>query len=194
MSNYDALDDAMEPTSGAWVKWEDRGEKPLTGTIVNVDVAQAIDFETKQPKVTKKGKPRMEIALTVQTTEREDEDDDGLRKFSFLDYSDLHRKLQAALLAASAKLRPGGVITVTYKGQKKWADTALKQHVFDVSYVAGAGAVDDVMSSATPPAAPASAAAPAGPKRPPNITEAAWAAMDPATQAAIAGTSEEPPF
>ena len=53
-----------------------------TGTLAEMpQQRQATDYTTKEPKYYKDGAPIMEIILTLQTNERNDEEDDGMRRW-----------------------------------------------------------------------------------------------------------------
>ena len=51
----------------------------ITGTISKVEARQKLDYQTKQPMVSKKGNPKYEMVVTITTSLREDPDDDGNR-------------------------------------------------------------------------------------------------------------------
>jgi hypothetical protein len=93
----------------------------ITGTIANPpEVKQQTSMETGQPLTWDNGDPRMQLVVTLQTTLREDEDDDGLRKLYVKGSKDpasqsLHAAVAGAVHAAGAKgLDVGGTLTVTY--------------------------------------------------------------------------------
>lgn len=93
----------------------------ITGTIAQApEVKQQTSMETGQPLTWDNGDPRMQLVVTLQTTLREDEDDDGLRKLYVKGSKDpasqsLHAAVAGAVQAAGAKgLDVGGTLTVTY--------------------------------------------------------------------------------
>jgi hypothetical protein len=93
----------------------------ITGTIASApEVKQQTSMETGQPLTWDNGDPRMQLVVTLQTSLREDEDDDGLRKLYVKGSKDpasqsLHAAVAGAVHAAGAKgLDVGGTLTVTY--------------------------------------------------------------------------------
>jgi hypothetical protein len=73
---------------------------PRGGLIVGKSRSQQTDFETKQPKFFQGGRPMMQIALTVQTRERTDANDDGKR--TIFVKGDMTRKAAQSFRAVGA--------------------------------------------------------------------------------------------
>jgi hypothetical protein len=52
----------------------------VEGTITNVEVTQQTSMEDNQPLTWPDGQPRMQLVVTLQTSAKDDADDDGVRK------------------------------------------------------------------------------------------------------------------
>lgn len=178
-------------------------EEPTSG--------QVMDYSTKKPKFYDNGDPVMQIIVKIQTTMREDADDDGVRALFIK--SGMKRPVRDAILAAKSKgLGIGDQIAVRWIGTE---DNDAR--IWEAAYKpAPAKANADLMGAdpfgqpaATPaPAAPAPQAQPfaqqpapvatppanqqpaqmtpaqyAGEPAPPNVDPVMWASMD-ATQRA----------
>lgn len=95
----------------------------VTGTIVDPapKVAQQTDM-SGNPMTWDNGDPRLQLVVTLQTQERGDVDDDGIRKLYVKGSKDpksksLHAAVAAAVQTANAKgLEVGGTLSVTYVG------------------------------------------------------------------------------
>lgn len=72
------LDSILETGGGRWIKFDTVGEA-VTGTVVSITERQVTDYTTKLPATWADGNPKMELVIVLQTTEREDADDDGKR-------------------------------------------------------------------------------------------------------------------
>ena len=52
----------------------------VEGTITDAVLSQQTDMETNQPLTWSDGRPRMQLVVTLQTSMKDDPDDDGVRK------------------------------------------------------------------------------------------------------------------
>lgn len=160
-----------------------------------------------------KTRPKMQRKFVVQSTpDPVDPEDDGVRNIWAVvagKPGGLYAAINDAVKNATAL---GGTLTVVFTGTDPQSkNPANPRKLYAASYTdptpgqllggaapAAAAPAAQQPAAATPP--PAAPAAPAGVQRPHTITEAAWAAMDAATQAAVAGAqqpqqqSAEPPF
>lgn len=66
-------------TTGRSAKFEKHGDQ-VVGKIISVQFQQQTDYVSKKPKFYDDGNPMMQRVITLQTDERDDEDDDGVRK------------------------------------------------------------------------------------------------------------------
>lgn len=66
-------------SGGRTAKFHEVGAK-VSGYVQTTEVRQQTDFDTNAPLFWDDGKPRMELVITIETDERDDDDDDGIRK------------------------------------------------------------------------------------------------------------------
>lgn len=108
---------------GASAKFETIGDS-ITGIITGQEVRQQTDIATGDPLVWANGDPRMQLIVTLQTTLRDDDDDDGLRNLYVkgskkAGSKSLHDAVASAVRQAGAKgLEDGATLTVTYVGDE----------------------------------------------------------------------------
>lgn len=125
MSN---VDDFLFGGGGKAAKFENIGDT-VEGTITDAQVSQQTDMETQQPLTWTDGSPRMQLVITLQTSERSDDNDDGLRrifakggKYEVASGagSSLKDAIADAVKKAGAKsLDAGGTLKVGYTGEGK---------------------------------------------------------------------------
>lgn len=125
MSN---VDDFLFGGGGKAAKFENIGDT-VEGTITDAQVSQQTDMETQQPLTWTDGSPRMQLVITLQTNERSDDNDDGLRrifakggKYEVASGagSSLKDAIADAVKKAGAKsLDAGGTLKVGYTGEGK---------------------------------------------------------------------------
>ena len=95
----------------------------VTGRVVNLEELQQTDLQTGQPKTFDNGQPMMMYRVELQTQQRDDADDDGVRSV-YLKGSkkpEAQSSLSAVLAAVKAatgrfNLTVGGTLTLTYIG------------------------------------------------------------------------------
>lgn len=76
--NQDANDFLFSEGSKA-AKFENIGDS-VEGTVVDFDVKQQTDLDNGTPLTWTDGSPRMQMVISLQTTDRADGDDDGIRR------------------------------------------------------------------------------------------------------------------
>lgn len=100
---------------GKSAKFEHPGDA-IVGRVVSMKVVQQTDFKTKEPMFWKDGSPRNQLAIGLQTTIRDDADDDGVRmiyaRFKLQD------AIREACETARTKLEIGGELMVAYTGRE----------------------------------------------------------------------------
>ena len=79
--SFDQINDRIQTMGGRWAKLTHTGDK-LVGTLLEADETERTDPDGDVVRSKKTGEPRKVWNLTLQTDERADSDDDGVRKFS----------------------------------------------------------------------------------------------------------------
>jgi hypothetical protein len=182
-----SLDSLDEVLSGGGAKSAFTKESPLgttvTGTILDASTSQIHDYMTGKPKTWDDGRPQMQIVVRVQTEQRVDADDDGVRGVYIKTWGPWKESLMAAIKAIgkskpSEALVPGYGFTATFSGTKpsqQGSDTKLYTYRIEpraqaaVDQAFGAQQQGVQLDAPTPPpafaqpapAAPAPAPAPA---------------------------------
>lgn len=180
MTAPNSLADALAGGS-RYIKWDDLGTgRPVTGTIVNVDMRQARKFQSTDLDFWEDGKPKMQAVVTIATSLRDpsDPEDDGTRSISVNLWSGQKQALAAACKAAGvAEPQPGQQFTATWtSGVGRAGDPRVFSYALSgAPSIGGAlGTVDTSTGEITQP----TAAAPA-----PDL--------DPAVAAALANLSPQ---
>jgi hypothetical protein len=105
---------------GRSAKFPNVGDK-IDGEVISAEVTQQTDFKTGAPKTWDDGSPMRQLVVTLQTTEHEDDDDDGVRRLfakgSPMKPTTSLGAIRAAVHAVGAtNLEPGGRLQVAYTG------------------------------------------------------------------------------
>ena len=121
----------------------------VIGNVLHAESRQQTDLNTGEPKFWKDGSPMKMVVVSLQTEERESEDDDGIRTVYVR--GQMTAAVRSALQQAHVKgLEIGGKLQVRYK-----ADGVAKQRGFNPpkEYEAKyrAPAAEPVMVPADPP-------------------------------------------
>lgn len=173
-----------------------------TGTIIEVsDARQATEFGSNEPAFwdREKTRPKMQVAVTLDTAERDPQDasDTGKRTLWVVEDgrsgSILSAIRQAVHQAGAGTIDIGGQLTVTFSGfDPNSKNPANPRKVYTASYVppAPAGGMFTNQAAAQPVAAPAAPvapapAAPAAPAQPVAPAPAAQPVAAPATPAPV---------
>lgn len=108
--------------SGKSAKFETIGTS-VSGTITTPpQVRQQTDMNTGTPSVWDNGDPKQQLVVSLQTAEKLDDDDDGIRNLYVKGSKDpasksMHAAVAGAVSTAGAKgLDVGGTLSVTYVG------------------------------------------------------------------------------
>lgn len=93
----------------------------VTGTITGAIERQCLDFDSKKPEFWDDGSPKMQIVISVQTQERVDAEDDGVRSVYVKGWGAQKIALanairDAGFTLASEALAPGNVFTAQFTG------------------------------------------------------------------------------
>ena len=107
----------------------------VRGTIVSAEVAQQTDPNTGEAKTWKDGSPVMQMIITLQTDERDGDDDDGQRRLyakggnpevaSGKGTSMLSAVREAIKKAGASKIETGARLTVQHSGLGKKSSPAF---------------------------------------------------------------------
>lgn len=169
-----------------------------TGTIIEVsDARQATEFGSNEPAFwdREKTRPKMQVAVTLDTTERDPQDasDTGKRTLWVVEDgrsgSILSAIRQAVHQAGAGTIDIGGQLTVTFSGfDPNSKNPANPRKIYSASYVPPAPAGGMFTSQA--PAQPAAAPAPAAPAQP--VAPAPVAQPAPAQPAPAAAPAAQP--
>ncbi|WP_018135421.1 hypothetical protein [Acaricomes phytoseiuli] len=176
MNNNSVLNDALTGggSKSAFTKETPVGTS-ITGTILEVSVQQLRDFANGKPKFWDNDRPQLQIVITIQTTLKEDPEDDGIRSIYIKTWGVWKQALMEAVKAAGGRqaadvLVPGAVFTDTFTGTKpstQGSDT--KVHAYKITPAQSSlddalgGTVNTTTGEITPPpaAAPQPSAVPA---------------------------------
>lgn len=89
----------------------------VSGVIEKVETRRKLNYQTKQPEVSKKGRPKYEVVITIATTLHEDMDDDGRRNIYINLWGVQQDALRDACRAAGVKEpHEGDTFTATFTG------------------------------------------------------------------------------
>lgn len=140
----------------------------VTGTIVSTEVQQQTDISDGKPLTWDNGDPRMQLVVRLQTTARDDDDDDGIRAVYVRGSKragsrSLHDAVASAVRASGAKgLEAGGTLTVTHTGTEPSATRGFNpRKLYSATYKppsseATTGGFLGTATPDTPPPAPVS--------------------------------------
>lgn len=117
-----SLDEALAGTGAksAFSKTSQIGDK-VTGPIVDATIRQRTDYVTGQPKTWDDGRPQNQIVIRIETGERVDTDDDGVRGVYIKTWGPDKEALLAAIKQAGGSkasdvLKPGAIFTAMFTG------------------------------------------------------------------------------
>lgn len=163
--NNDPANSFLMGAGGASAKFENPGDS-VTGTVVSAEVTNQTDMVTGAVQTWDNGEPKQQLVVTLQTSQRADGDDDGVRKVYVKGSKkagsrSLHDAVASAVRASGAKgLTPGGTLTVKYIGDEPSATRGFNpRKLYEASFAPSSGG--DFLG--TQEAAPAPAQAPAAP-------------------------------
>ncbi len=167
MSNE--IDQFLLGGGGSSARFETVGDT-VTGTVLSAEVKDQTDLATGAVLKWDNGDVRKQLVVRLQTTQHDDEDDDGVRAVYVKGSKkagsrSLHDAVASAVRLAGAKsLEVGGTLTVTYTGEEPSATRGFNpRKLYSASYVAPAAvSVGEFLGTPAAPA-PAPAAAPAAP-------------------------------
>lgn len=125
MSN---VDDFLFGGGGKAAKFDEVGDQ-VTGTIIDAKISQQTSMEDNTPLTWSDGSPRMQLVISLQTDERADDNDDGVRRLyakggryevASGTGSSMKDAVADAVKKANARsLDEGGTLTVAHTGVGK---------------------------------------------------------------------------
>lgn len=154
-----ALSDLLSG-SGQYLKWETPGTS-YTGTITDVSVRQARQFESTDLDFWDDGTPKMQVVLTLATEYRDpgNPDDDGTRMLSINLWSGQKKSLVAACKKAGV---PEPEVGMGFRATHvEGIGNAKNPRVFDYTLTPGPSPVAAALGTSEPEPASAEAANPA---------------------------------
>lgn len=196
-NNLDALDQAVagQGNRSFFTKDTPPGTS-ITGTIVNVTTMQVTDYITKQPKTWDNGDPMLQAVVTLQTSLKDDAEDNGMRAIYIKLWGQQNRALADAVrktgrTRASEALTTGAVFTATFTStapSKMGSPTKLYEYQIQPP---AAAQLDNAVAPASTPTADAN------PWHTPTPTQAPASAPQPpvmptTTTAGTPATAETP--
>jgi hypothetical protein len=163
MSNIDDFLRGGNKVPGGFKK-DDPVGTVVKGTILELDVRQAIDFDSQKPAVWEDGNPKMNLVITLLTEQRDPavSDDEGHRRLYAVRPSAMLRAIADAV--GEGQLAIGGTLAVQFTGTAAPKRAGLSgQKLYVAEYRPGTPpAVGDLLGGATTPLQePAMAGAPA---------------------------------
>lgn len=103
------------------------------GTIVSLAMQQQRDYAKNTPKFWDDGKPMMQLRVVIQTDERDDADDDGLRALYLKGES--QKAVREAVRSTGAKtIEAGGTLAVAYIGDGEAKGTLNPPKLYRAQY------------------------------------------------------------
>lgn len=199
-----SLDQIDKALAGAGAKSAMNKDTPVgttvTGTVVEAALQQVRDYMTGEPKHWDDGNPQQQVVVKIQTSMREDAEDDGIRGVYIKTWGAqrdaFHEAVRnAGCTKASEALQPGGEFSITFTGtrpSKAGSDEKVYSYAIKPAPAAGLDAALNTPAPTAaqpaaftpPPAAPAQAApAPAQQPAPAAAAPAPAGGQDPAALA-----------
>lgn len=165
------LDDALASSGAksAFNKTSQIGDT-ITGPIVDATIKQRSDYYTKEPKYWNDGKPQNQVVVRIQTPERLDDEDDGIRGVYIKTWGTDKEALLAAIKEAGGSkasdvLIPGATFTATFTSTKP-SDQGDDAKLYQYAINPNGAALDQAVATPAPAAAPTPVAPPASAPQP----------------------------
>lgn len=139
MTMMDSANDLLLGSGGKTAKFPEIGAK-VVGTVLSADTSQQTDIDGV-PKFWDDGKPMMQVVVQLQTDNREDDEDDGVRKLYVK--GNMHKAVQE-VVRVHRGLAVGGKLAVAYYAdgeQKRKGYSAPK--LFKAQYTPPATSIEN---------------------------------------------------
>ena len=122
------INDFLFGGGGKAAKFDNLGDI-VEGTITDVKLSQQTSMETNEPLTWSDGSPRMQLVISLQTTDRSDDNDDGVRRVfakggNYEVASGRGKSLKDAIgdavkVAGVRSIDEGGILKIGYTGEGK---------------------------------------------------------------------------
>ena len=143
--------DSLLAGGGKTAKFEKVGDS-YTGVVQSAEVRQASNFDTGKPEFWDDGNPKQQIVVSIQTSERVDEEDDGVRAVYIKGWGDQKKALQRASKEAGGSPAVGDTFTATYVGDGEKPQRGFAPKIYQYKIKKGSP-LDAVVNSEAPAAA-----------------------------------------
>ncbi len=139
--SLDSLDDVLGGGGGGATAFDVNTPMGTTfrGPIIDANVQQIKDIQSKKPKFWDDGRPQQQIVVRIQTDHRLNEDDDGVRNLYIKTWGDWKKALTEAQFNGgfdrlSEALAPGNIFADTYYADKPNPGlSATKMHRYEIT-------------------------------------------------------------
>ena len=136
-SSSDDVNDFLESGGIPSAPFENIGDN-WRGMVVRAVKVQSRDFETGEAQTWDDGSPKYQLNIDIQTDVRNPDisGDDGVRRLYVR--GGMLQAIRQALRGAKARLEPGGLLDVTYKGDGTPTRRGLRPpKIYDAKYEPG---------------------------------------------------------
>ncbi|AZG43476.1 hypothetical protein [Gordonia insulae] len=189
MSILNDIDKALSTGSKSAFTAESAAGEKVRGPIVAVDYRQVTDFTTQQPATFPSGDPKMQFIISIQTDQRQDSEDDGVRSIYIPCWGKRKLALTEAIRESGATkgsevMVPGVIFEVEYLGEQRvqgGPSGSYTMKAYRYAFTREAAQAADALTTAQ--SAPAQPSDPSG--VPAGFDAATWAGLPDATKTAI---------
>lgn len=128
----DPVNDFLMGTGGRSASFKEP-KAMVWGEIVHTELRQQTNFDSGDLLFWDDGKPRMQLVITLQTEEREDDEDDGLRKLYAK--GNMLKAIRTAVSKAGARgLSVGGKLAVQYTADGEKPKRGFAPKIYGAKY------------------------------------------------------------
>ncbi len=165
----------------------------VTGTVGEMNITQQTTPDGGL-KTWKDGSPMLQLVVELQTSQHEDDEDDGVRRL-FVNSYNMRLRLQDAVREVGAdELDAGGTLTVTYVSDGERSNPAFsppKQYAVQYVPPKKANASAGFLSGGSAGNAVAGNGSGLPTNLPSGMTQAVWDTLSPEAQAALMGMAAQ---
>ena len=108
----------------------------VQGEIIRTEMRQQTEFGSSTPLTWDDGKPRMQIVVTLQTPDEDEDGDDGVRGVYIKVPSQMLQAVRDAVRGAGADgLEDGGILSIKYVSDRKSpTNPKFTQKIYEAGY------------------------------------------------------------